>query len=205
MVPPLVAISSVASQLIGLYAVRGAFAWRRAGPYLAGGIAGVPFGVLALSHVSPDLLRLTVGIFLAGYALFQLTGLARLSVRSWGGRAADAMIGTGGGVLGGLAGLSGVLPLVWLQLRGGDSGEQRAVYQPFNLIVLALAGIGMTISGQIDRHVMIVAGLCLPATLAGAWVGVKAYRRISETAFRRIVLVLLLASGTILIVQMAVV
>ncbi len=202
MVPPLVALSSVASQLLGLIAVRGAFDWRRAGPYLAGGLAGVPFGVLALSLASPDILRLVVGLFLVGYALFQLTGLARLAVGSWGGRGADGVIGAGGGVLGGFAGLSGVLPLIWLQLRGGSSDRQRAVYQPFNLIVLALAGIGMVVSGQVDRQVAMVAALGLPATLTGAWIGVRAYRGVSEKTFRRAVLVLLLASGAILIGQM---
>jgi uncharacterized membrane protein YfcA len=142
---------------------------------------------------------LIVGLFLVAYALFQLTGLARLAIGSWGGRRADGIIGAGGGILGGLA---GVLPLVWLQLRGGGSDAQRAVYQPFNLIVLALAGIGMAVSGQVDRSVLTVAALCLPATLLGAFVGVRAYRRISETVFKRIVLVLLLASGTLLIGQM---
>ena len=202
MVPPLVALSSVASQLLGLIAVRGAFDWRRAGPYLAGGLAGVPLGVMALSLASPAMLRLVVGVFLVGYALFQLTGLARLAIGSWGGRRADGIIGAGGGILGGFAGLSGVLPLVWLQLRGGGSSEQRAVYQPFNLIVLGLAGAGMIVSGQADRQVAMIAGLSLPATLAGAWIGVRTYRGVSEEAFRRVVVFLLLGSGLILIGQM---
>ena len=38
-VPPLVALSSVAAQLVGLIAVRKAFDWRRAWPFLAGGAA----------------------------------------------------------------------------------------------------------------------------------------------------------------------
>ena len=29
-------------------------------------------------------------------------------------------------------GLSGPLPLIWLQLRGETSDRQRAIYQPFN-------------------------------------------------------------------------
>jgi uncharacterized membrane protein YfcA len=38
----------------------------------------------------------------------------------------------------------------------------------------------------------------LPALLAGTWLGLKLFGRINEAAFRKIVLVLLLASGIVL-------
>jgi uncharacterized membrane protein YfcA len=165
--------------------------------------------VAALSHASPDTLRLSVGLFLAGYAGFQLLGFARRGIGNLGGRAADGTIGIAGGFLGGFAGLSGALPLVWLQMRGGPSARQRATYQPFNLIVLSLASLivlslaslGMALSGALDARVLTIAALCLPVTLAGAWLGARVYTGVSEVAFRRIVLVLLLGSGAILIIQ----
>ena len=198
MVPPLVVLTSVAAHIVGLLAVRAAFNWRRAAPYLIGGVFGVPAGVYALSLASPDALKLVIGIFLIGYALAQLAGIARLSVGSWGGRGADAIIGAGGGFLGGFAGLSGPLPLIWLQLRSSGSDRQRAIYQPFNLIVLALAGAGMIVSGQVGFQVASMAVMCLPATLAGAWIGVRSYRGVGEKTFQRVVLVLLLGSGLVL-------
>ncbi len=111
------------------------------------------------------------------------------------------MIGVGGGFLGGFAGLSGPLPLIWLQLRGGDSARQRAIYQPFNVIVLALASVAMSISGQITSRVLWVALLCLPATLIGAWIGARVYLGVSAQTFQCVVLSLLLVSGCILIGQ----
>lgn len=201
MVPPLVALAAVAAQLVGLAAVRSAFEWRRATPYLLGGAWGVPLGVAALDLASPDTLRLSVGLFLAGYAGFQLLGLVRFGIGNRGGRAADGAVGVAGGFLGGFAGLSGALPLVWLQMRGGPSARQRATYQPFNLIVLALASAGMAVSGALDARVLAVAALCLPVTLAGAWLGVRAYTGVGERAFRRVVMALLLGSGAILVAQ----
>ena len=205
LVPPLVALAAVAAQLVGLVTVRRSFEWGRAAPFLLGGALGVPFGVAALSLASPDTLRLSVGLFLAGYAGFQLFGFARRSARklgnNWGGRAADGTVGIAGGFLGGFAGLSGALPLVWLQMRGGPSARQRATYQPFNLIVLSLASLGMAISGALDARVLTIAALCLPVTLAGAWLGARLYTGVSEATFRRIVLVLLLGSGVILVAQ----
>ena len=203
LVPPLVALASVAAQLVGLIAVRKAFDWRRATPFLVGGIVGVPLGVGALTVTSPDILRISVGFFLVAYAFIQLCGFAEFTIEYWGSWKADAAVGIGGGFLGGFAGLSGPLPLIWLQLRGGASDQQRAIYQPFNLIVLSLASVGMAMSGHIDKSVLAIAGLCLPVTLGGAWLGARAYRKVSERTFRRVVLTLLLVSGIILIGQTA--
>jgi uncharacterized membrane protein YfcA len=111
------------------------------------------------------------------------------------------MIVVCGGFLGGFAGLSGPLPLIWLQLRGGAHDGQRATYQPFNLIVLTLASIGRALSWQITMRVLWVALLCLPATLVGAWIGAPVYVGVSAQTFQRVVLFLLLMSGFILLVR----
>src|SRR3984893_3846768 len=60
MVPPLVALASVAGQLVGLVTVRRAFDWPRMMPYLVGGAIGIPLGVGALAAVSPFWLRTSV-------------------------------------------------------------------------------------------------------------------------------------------------
>jgi uncharacterized protein len=68
---------------------------------------------------------------------------------AWGGRIADGAIGFGGGILGGLAGLSGPLSTVWATIRGWGKHESRAVFQAFNpdnikhraLISHAVAGL----------------------------------------------------------------
>lgn len=201
MVPPLVALASVAAQGIGLITVRKAFNWRRAAPYLAGGAMGVPLGVAALAAASPFLLRSAIGAFLIAYAAYQLLLRRTRGIGAWGGKTADGAVGVGGGFLGGFAGLSGPLPLIWLQLRGGSTDSQRATYQPFNLVVLTLASIGMAISGQITSEVLWIALVCLPATLIGAWLGARIYVGVSAEVFQRVVLGLLLISGLILIVQ----
>ena len=203
MVPPLVALASVTAQLVGQATVRKAFDWARAAPYLLGGAIGVPIGIAALAAASPFLLRTSVGAFLVGYALYQLALPRPLRIGAWGGRTADALIGMGGGILGGFAGLSGPLPLIWLQMRGGASDGQRATYQPFNLVVLVLASLGMAVAGQVTQPVLEIAALCLPATLAGAWIGARAYAGVSADTFRRVVLGLLLVSGGLLLAQAA--
>jgi uncharacterized membrane protein YfcA len=200
-VPPLVALASVAGQLVGLFAVRKSFDWPRVLPYLVGGVIGVPLGVAALTSASPFFLKTSIGTFLIAYALYQLMQHRKYVIKDWGGKIADCAIGLGGGFLGGFAGLSGPLPLIWLQLRGGSIDAQRATYQPFNLIVLALASLGMVIGGQVTLAVLSAAVICLPATLISAWIGARAYVGVSPQTFRYVVLCLLLLSGCALVVQ----
>lgn len=200
-VPPLVALTSVVAQFVGFLSVRRAFDWQRAKPYLVGGALGVPLGVMALTAASPGMLRSGIGAFLVVYGLYQLAGLgSRLRIR-YGSWRADGAVGIGGGFLGGFAGLSGPLPLVWLQLQGGSTDRQRAIYQPFNLVVLALASVWMLVGGQLNASVLGLALVCLPVSLLGAAIGARLYRAVAENAFRRIVLVLLLISGASLVVQ----
>jgi uncharacterized membrane protein YfcA len=200
-VPPLVVLAGIAGQIVGLTAVRKAFDWRRAAPYLVGGLLGVPLGVAALSAASPDMLRGSIGAFLVAYATYQVVGRRGVGIGNLGGRWADGMVGAGGGFLSGFAGLPGPLPLIWLQLRGGPPDVQRATYQPFNFVVLAISCAGMIAGGQINGPVFATAVLCLPATLLGASIGARAYGRVSPEVFRRVVLGLLLASGVLLLAQ----
>ena len=198
-VPPLVVMLSVVGQIVSLTTVRHAFDWRHTLPYLVGGALGVPIGIAVLASASPLFIKIAVGGFLIAYTLYQLLQRRHIEIGDWGGRLADGVVGVGGGFLGGFAGLSGPLPLIWLQLRGGPSDAQRATYQPFNLVVLALASVGMALSGQVTRDVLTLTLICFPATLIGALLGARAYARVSAQTFQRVVLVMLLVSGCVLL------
>ena len=201
LVPPLIVIASVLGQGAGLLVVRRAFDWRTVLPYLVGGVVGVPVGVTLLVVASPQSLKTSVGIFLIAYACIGLSGKGLPGIGAWGGKTADGVAGLVGGVLGGFAGLSGPPPIIWLQLRGGTGDQQRATYQPFNLVVLSLATVALSISGQITTDVLLITCICLPATLLGAWIGARVYLRLPQAVFQRAVLGLLLLSGAILVAQ----
>ena len=198
-VPPLAALVAVAAHITGLSAVPNSVDWRGLAPYVGGGIVAIPLGVALLTFSSPDLLRAVVGAFLLVYSAYQLASRGRLRIGAWGGRRADVLVGAGGGFLGGFAGLSGPAPLVWLQLRGGPLAGQRAIYQPYNLSILLVASLAMAVGGVVDRTVLTLAAVTLPVTLIAAFVGARVYLGVSEQAFQRAVLILLAASGLILL------
>jgi len=195
----LVVICSVVGQIQSLYILRHAVTWHRIWPFLIGGVLGVPIGVAALRFVEPKTLKVFLGTLLVGYTGVTL-GLRRFPTTSWGGKVADGLIGFGGGALGGVAGLSGPLPTIWCSVRGWNADAQRGVYQPFNLAILATALCIYFTQGILTEQVWWFAVACLPATILGAYLGVRLYGRVNEKQFRAMVLWLLLASGIALTV-----
>ena len=195
---PLVAGCSVVGQVQSLIALRPRITLARALPFIVPGLIGVPLGALLLLAVDPAPIKIGIGILLITICSTLLFLVGRITV-TIGGRAADGGVGFLGGILGGLAGLSGILPTLWCTLRGWPKDDQRAIYQPYNLAILAFAMIAMGVAGLLDRAFWILFATAAPATVVGVWLGVRAYRRVDERAFRYIVLSLLLVSGAVLI------
>src|SRR5262249_1715626 len=111
------------------------------------------------------------------------------------GRAGDALIGVLNGALGGATGLAGIAVVIWSTMRGWPRDEQRAGFQPtggatFLMCLLALGGTG-GVSAQMGQ--LFLSGR--PALAIGTLIGWSLYGKLSERAFRKIVLWLLLASG----------
>jgi uncharacterized protein len=196
-----------ASTLIVAYGllVQGYAAWKlrhslnlhRLAPFIVGSALGIPAGTAALQWISPMYLRNGVGALLILFSLFNLVR-PQLPQLKAAGRGADAGVGFLNGVLGGATGLGGILPTIWSSLRGWPRDEQRAVFQPtavatFLMTIAAFGGVGII---TLDTARLFIVGL--PALLVGSWLGWMLYGKLDETAFRKVVLVLLLVSGVTL-------
>jgi uncharacterized membrane protein YfcA len=141
-----------------------------------------------------------VGCLLIGYCAFMLFAAGRVRL-SAGGRGAEAAVGLAGGILGGLAGLSGALPTVWATLKGWPKDERRVLFQAFNMTILSAMLVASLVQGQIGLRFLVALGVALPATLFGVYLGSLLYPRLDDRRFDRIVLVLLLVSGLGLVWQ----
>jgi hypothetical protein len=196
----LVAACAVVGQTQSIFVLRHAIKWHRSWPFLVGGIIGVPVGVASLHFIVPNTIKILLGIMLVGYSVVMF-GIRRLPPISRGGKWADGLVGFGGGALGGMAGLAGPLPTIWCGLRGWEVDAQRAVYQPFNLVILALALGTYICQGVISHEVWGLVFMCVPATIAGTFLGVRTYGRVNEQQFKTLVHWLLLVSGLVLTVS----
>ncbi|HTE35368.1 MAG TPA: sulfite exporter TauE/SafE family protein [Reyranella sp.] len=195
---PLVDFCSVGGHLQSLPKIWKGVIWSRLWPFLAGGLIGVPIGTALLGFVRVQPLKISVGLLLIFYSTW-MGMVRRPPVVMGGGRLADATAGIGGGILGGMASLSGPIPVIWVQLRGWTALAQRGVNQPYNMSVLALSLVSAAVAGFLDRTFLIWAAICLPVTLIGAQIGLRLYGRINDAQFRRLVIVLLGLSGLTLI------
>jgi uncharacterized protein len=191
---PLVLICSVVAQTSTLPAIWRSIDFRLVWPFLVGGLLGVPPGTLLIAHADPRVFKLSVGVLLLIFPVALYFNRRPLAIR-FGGRIADAGIGFSGGILGGLAGLSGVLPILWATVRGWGKDERRGVFQIFNGTVLLAALCLQASIGFVALEVVWLALLALPATIFGAWLGARVYRVLSDRNFGDLVLGLLFLSG----------
>lgn len=202
-VAPLAAVCSAAAQLACVYGMWRSFQWRMLMPYLAGAIIGVPIGVWLLDVVDPDVVKVSVGVFLILYTSYSLLVKSPPIVRI-DSKLADGAAGGGGGVLAGLGGFSGPIPLIWTQVRGLPKLIARGIYQPYNLIVLAGSAAAHGVAGNVTPQVGTMFLIALPASTIGAVIGLRAFHRISEKRFKQVVLTLLFFSGVLLLVRQAI-
>lgn len=194
---PLVLICSVVAQTATLPSMWKSFDLTLVWPFLIGGLLGVPIGTMLVAHADPTVFKLTVGILLLVFptALYFSAPMAF----EFGGKIADGLVGFIGGILGGLAGLSGPPPILWASIRGWGKDERRGVFQTFNWTVLFVALCLQTASGLVAREVIWLAVLAFPATVLGSWIGAKLYHALSDRNFRDIVLGMLVLSGATLV------
>jgi uncharacterized membrane protein YfcA len=195
---PMVVFGSFVAQTLSMGVVRHSFDWKRLAPFLVGGSLGVPVGAALLGAVNITIFRLTVGLILIVYCSSMLL-IGNAKPVTAGGRLADGVSGLIGGVMGGLAGLTGPAPTLWCTLRGWDKDTQRFIFQSFNLGMQAIALVIYWLNGTLTPTVGKVFALMFPAILIPTLIGARVYTRINAVVFRRLVLGLLLASGVVLL------
>jgi uncharacterized membrane protein YfcA len=185
------------TQGYGVWKLRHSLNWRTLAPFIIGGTIGVPIGTMVLTYVEPTYLRSGVGLLLVVYGIYGLSQPAFKPLQATA--AADGSVGFLNGLLCGLTGLPGFVITVWCQLRGWTKDVQRAVFQPVMLAAIVMTTIALSVSGAITAEIVKLYLLGLPALLAGLWLGFKLYGKLDDAAFRKLILLLLLASGLALI------
>lgn len=195
---PMAVFGSLVGQLTTLPLTWRGTDLKRVAPFIIGGLIGVPLGVYLLGVMDPDGFKLALGLFLLIYCPAMFLVPATWAVK-WGGKAADAVSGWVGGVFGGIGGMAGAAPTLWITLRGWDKDMQRGVMQVFNIAMhvatlTAYVIAGHAITGEVQGLFAIIA----PALIVPALLGALLFRRMNQLAFRRLVLAMLFVSGAVL-------
>jgi uncharacterized membrane protein YfcA len=193
----LIVLCGLVTQGSGIWRVRHAIAWRTVLPFIVGGAIGVALGTALLTMVDQITVRITMGVLLVLYAL---CGRLRPSLGPvHGGPPTEVAVGIANGLIGGLTGLGGIAVTIWCQLRGGPKDSQRAIFQPVMFTTFLMTAISYAFANAYTLDAMKLYALALPALIVGLWCGLKLYGKLDDAAFRRVILVLLLAAGVSLI------
>jgi uncharacterized membrane protein YfcA len=203
--PPLQAVAvvlamSVVSGIQGVIVVRRAIEWPRLLRFLLPALVGIPIGLQILERINADHLKIVVALFLLAYGgFFTLRGtLPSLSRPTL---VVDSGVGFVSGILGAIAGLSGALPTMWLSMRDWPKEQTRAVLQPFNVVVLGLSALMLAWNGAYGRETLLTMAVALPATMIAAQAGLWTFKRLTDTQFRRLLVVMMFVSGLLLLAR----
>jgi hypothetical protein len=196
----LIVLCGVVTQGSGIWRVRHAINWRTVAPYIIGGAVGIPAGIALVTTVDPDTIRFGIGVLLLAYSLYSLLRPALKPSKA--SLPANLGVGVVNGLISGLTGLGGVAVTVWCQLRGGQKDELRAIFQPVLFATFVMTTFSFAIAGAFTIETIKLYAFALPVLIAGIWSGFGLYGKLDDAAFRKVILVLLLASGVALIVPM---
>jgi uncharacterized membrane protein YfcA len=196
-VVPLAVVCPLMLNVVTLPALRRDIRVAALWPFLVGGTLGVPLGVLVVLHSDRLVLARLIAVILIAYSAFALMRRRALELRleTAAGRVADGGVGLVGGILGGIAGLSAVLPSLWIGMRGWSKPEQRGLLQSYGFYTQALTITVFAGIAGFDAATLEALAICLPIAVAGSLVGFTLFRRMSGDAFRRAVLAIVLAGG----------
>jgi uncharacterized protein len=186
--------SAVASQLSTLPSIWSSIRWRALVPLIGAGLLGIPVGLLVQPMIAGETFKIVIGIITCVYALTMLTagGRFRISIES---RGAEAVIGFVSGMMGSIAGISGVLPTMWAALNDWPKERRRSMFQAFNLTILATMLAVSYMTDRLGLKFISLLLIALPGSLLGAVIGSAIYARVDNRRFDRIVLSLLLLGG----------
>lgn len=195
-----IVIMSVFAGALGMVTIRDSIAPNKHAIYrfMIPGLVGVPIGVWALSFVNSEVLRLLVAILLLLYGSYFLmqSNVARLKGSF---PIFDMIIGYSGGLLGGLASLSGALPTMWLAMRAFDKQTTRAILQSYNLALLTLTTILLMANGVYSGQSLVNAMIAIVVALLAARLGLLVFQRLSTSQFQKLLIIITFLSGAVML------
>jgi len=164
--------------------------WRSLIWLMAGYVIGLPFGVYALVNAPAAPAQIALGIFVIGTATLMLRGF---HLAKTPGAAASTATGVASGVLNGAFGTGGPPVILFYFSTPGAAAIGRASIIFFFLFTDFLGVSYLAHQGLVTVQSVVQFTLWVPALLVGVWIGAHGFKRMDQAAFRRWVLVILIA------------
>lgn len=193
--PAAVVISTCMSWLIALILfpwLRQGTDWPMMGRLTLGAVLGVVPGALLLGSVGIDVLKAIAGLAIGALTLAMIFGLPGMDRP---GRTGDVVFGLLAGAFGGCLAIPGPPAALRMTGLGYPKKTVRATMVSFFCVIWAMIIAAQMTVLTIPVQTFWNALMLVPATLGGLAIGNWAADKVSETVFRRMVIVFLLAAA----------
>lgn len=180
---PLVILLEVALSFQLLPGAMRLVVWREIGVMSAAALPGLALGAWLLAVVPGYALRLSISASIIVFLVLIVLRVRRRGAKTTVGHAGAGLLS---GVANGASGVGGP-PIVLYYLAGDDSSatlRATVICYFFIIDVASLAIYGA--QGLLTRDVLLLALLCVPAAVAGVWLGSRWFDGASEQLYRRV-------------------
>jgi len=164
--------------------------WRSLSWLSAGVLIGTPVGVYLLASIPPRPMRVAISVAVLGLALLLRLGI---SLKNMPGRGQTVVTGVASGLLNGSATIGGPPVILFYFSTPAGAAVSRASLIAFffgtDLLALILCGT----QGLVNSRTAVMGGVFLFPLLVGITLGNRFYSQSKAEAFRRKVLILLMA------------
>ena len=163
--------------------------WRRVVFLLIGAAIGTGPGVLLLSSIPADQLKLGLSIFVLGAAFLLLRGW---KLRKKANDKGALSVGIASGVANGAVGMGGLPVALFLTADGDSPAKIRAAVTAY-FFLLDIMGLAFLFNaGLVDHDTLKTAALAFPVLLIGMTLGTRHFLGATAEGFRRITLFMLI-------------
>jgi uncharacterized membrane protein YfcA len=195
-VVPLVITLQVVIGAAGLRAAARECDWHAVRLLVPGLVVGVPIGLLVLTSVPANPVRLAIGAIIA-FSVWLIHRGASLPPNP--SRLFSFAVGLVAGVISGLASMGGPPIVVFLLALGHTAARMRATAIVYFMLAGCASFVPLAARGLINRETLIWAAASLPVLFAGSRIGTWAFHKAKARVHRMVALVTLSALAVLLI------
>lgn len=164
--------------------------WKSLRWLMLGYVVGLPFGAYVLINAPEAQTQIVLGLFVIGTAIMMLQGFR---LKRTPGPGATTGTGIASGVLNGAFGIGGPPVVLFFFSTPAAAAIGRASVIFFFLYTDLLGVAYFTIQGIVTQQSFVQFIVWIPSLLVGIWIGAHGFRHMNQEAFRRWVLIILIA------------
>ena len=198
MIAPMVVIYTSFTNLLVLNNAKAHLNIRRIYVLTFAGVITIPLGTLMITYMTPDHLRLFIGVAVTLSAILMSLGIKLNIVRE---RLASAFVGIVSGILSGSIAVGGPPVILFFTNQEVPREEFRANIAAYFTPISVAANISFYVAGLLTFETVLYALWFVPALVLGVLAGNRYNDLLSEMIYRRIALLIVFFAGILSILN----